>query len=506
MVSQAFRDMISTLLPSQSEQEEFFNAFQQPLKKSISINRHRNWNFEKDNKDFLLNESKFSEFPDTKYVDREDTTIPLWKTRQHLTWQFYIQEIAAALPANILKDLFNKIQISEKHIKILDVCAAPWWKTAQIADYLLTHSIPGIVRWNDVDAKRLSTRATNIQRCGLYNTVATKLDWSQIGNLYPEFFDAILVDAPCSWEGTGFKSDAAYKWWKEESINKIVWLQEHIITSAVKACKPWGLIIYSTCTLNPFENELQIKKLIDKYWDILEILPINIKNKSSGISNPNIDSNIELDKMLRARPHIHNTGWFFVCAMVKKQSTLKPLQEHITNKKISTLSITQKSKWNKTRVITTPYSYNQQTEKNVKKNLKESFWIDLDLNRYSIIEWKHKLNLTDACTRELVTSSVWFQECGVPILKPTWKTFSLEHEIAITLWHLATKNTIELTSDEIQRYCLWEDIDMNNKEIINQDKDNLTVCNWYYILIHKGLWVGVGKVIDNVIKNKFFKW
>ena len=134
------------------------------------------------------------------------------------------------------------------------------------------------------------------------------------------------------------------------------------------------------------------------------------------------------------------------------------------------------------------------------------FWIDLDLNHYSIIEWKHKLNLTDACTRELVTSSVWFQECGVPILKPTWKTFSLEHEIAITLWHLATKNTIELTSDEIQRYCLWEDIDMNNKEIINQDKNNLTVCNWYYILIHKGLWVGVGKVIDNVIKNKFFKW
>ena len=62
----------------------------------------------------------------------------------------------------------------------------------------------------------------NIQRCGLYNTLATKLDGSQIGNLYPEFFDAILVDAPCSGEGTGFKSDAAYKWRKQESINKIV--------------------------------------------------------------------------------------------------------------------------------------------------------------------------------------------------------------------------------------------------------------------------------------------
>lgn len=73
-----------------------------------------------------------------------------------------------------------------------------------------------------MDAKRLSTRANNIQRCGLYNTVATKIDGSQIGNIYPEFFDAILVDAPCSGEGTGFKSDAAYKRRKQESINKIV--------------------------------------------------------------------------------------------------------------------------------------------------------------------------------------------------------------------------------------------------------------------------------------------
>jgi Skp family chaperone for outer membrane proteins len=116
--------------------------------------------------------------------------------------------------------------------------------------------------------------------------------------------------------------------------------------------------------------------------------------------------------------------------MRKKSSTLKPLQEHITHKKQSSLT---SGKYTKSKTITTPYSYNKLLENTVKKNLKESFGIDLDLNRYAIIEGKHKLNLTDASVRELVTGSVRFQECGVPILKPTGKTFSLEHEIAITL-------------------------------------------------------------------------
>lgn len=139
-ISQQFKDMIADLLPSQSEQEAFFQAFQQSLKKSLSINRHRDANFENNNPDFILNESPFHEVKDTKYVDREDTTIALGKTRQHLTGQFYIQEVAASLPANILKselakqrciDIANQPansptdQLTNSPIRILDLCAAP---------------------------------------------------------------------------------------------------------------------------------------------------------------------------------------------------------------------------------------------------------------------------------------------------------------------------------------------------------------------------------------------
>lgn len=102
-ISTQFQDMISELLPTQSEQEAFFQAFQQPLKKSISIMRQRSEDFENKNPDFILTPTPFHEHHDTKYIDREDITIPLGKTWQHLTGQFYIQEVAASLPANILK-------------------------------------------------------------------------------------------------------------------------------------------------------------------------------------------------------------------------------------------------------------------------------------------------------------------------------------------------------------------------------------------------------------------
>ena len=104
MISQEFRDMIATILPNPSEQESFFASFQLPVKKSFSINRHHSKQFEKEYPEFILSDSPFGkEFPDTVYVDRVDTSLALGKSRQHLTGKFYIQEVAAALPANILK-------------------------------------------------------------------------------------------------------------------------------------------------------------------------------------------------------------------------------------------------------------------------------------------------------------------------------------------------------------------------------------------------------------------
>lgn len=503
MISQEFRDMIASLLPQESEQTLFFETFQQPLKKSLSINRHHNAQFEQEYTNFQLSATPFSkEFPDTVYVDRDDVSLALGKTRQHLTGKFYIQEVAAALPANILKgylkDLYTQKQAP---LLLLDTCAAPGGKTAQLADFLLAHDIPGIVRGNDVETKRLGTWATNIQRCGLYNTIATKLDASQIGNLYPEHFDAMLVDVPCSGEGTGFKSDAAFKWRKEESINKIVGLQEHIITSAVKACKVGGIIIYSTCTLNPFENELQIKKLLEKYGDALEVLPIDVANKSPGIIYNNQASGHE-DKMLRCRPHRHHTGGFFVCAMRKTKSTLKPVQIHITHNKQTAL---QHQRAHHKKATQPPFQYNKKLEQQLSALIAKTYGINLDLNRYALIQGKHKIYLADASVRTLLEANVWLYECGIPILKSTGATRSLEHEFSLVLGQYATQHTVVLTSEQLQRYCLGGSLELSEAQLPTTHSNDLKWCNNYSLLIHEGVGVGVGKIVGSTIKNKFFK-
>ncbi len=207
-----------------------------------------------------------------------------------------------------------------------------------------------------------------------------------------------------------------------------------------------------------------------------------IHNSKSNASN-----------FLRCRPHIHHTGWFFVCAMRKKYSTSLITQTKDT-----------KITHYKTQKVQTPYAYSKQHENTIRKILLEQFGISLDLDKYAVIEWKHKIFLADASVREFVEQWIRFQECGIPILKPTGKTYSLEHEIALILWYLASKNTINLTEDELQRYCLSEDIVIIWERLWNHT--TIPLCNWYSILIHNGIWVWVGKVINGVIKNKFFKW
>lgn len=97
------------------------------------------------------------------------------------------------------------------------------------------------------------------------NVVITNRDGTHIGNKAAETFDVVLLDAPCSGEGTGFKSDFGTKFWDLRKVEKIARVQQQLLISAVKACKVGGQIIYSTCTTNPIENEMNIAWIMEKY-------------------------------------------------------------------------------------------------------------------------------------------------------------------------------------------------------------------------------------------------
>lgn len=116
--------------------------------------------------------------------------------------------------------------------------------------------------------------------------------------------------------------------------------------------------------------------------------------------------------------------------MRKTKSTTKPNQEHITNKKLSTL---QEAKISHKKATQPPFSYNKKLEQQMIKLIADTYGIQVDLDHFALIQGKHKIYLADASVRDILNMGVWLYECGIPILKSTGATRSLEHEFALVL-------------------------------------------------------------------------
>jgi 16S rRNA (cytosine1407-C5)-methyltransferase len=140
------------------------------------------------------------------------------------------------------------------------MCAAPGGKTTQLCN----NNPESIVRANEPSHSRIKALGFNLQRMQCANAILTQIPGERFGTLFPETFDAILLDAPCSGEGTNFKSDFSFKYWKKENIKRTAGIQFQLLQSAFKATKPGGIIVYSTCTLNPIENEDNVERILQR--------------------------------------------------------------------------------------------------------------------------------------------------------------------------------------------------------------------------------------------------
>ena len=190
--------------------------------------------------------------------------------------------------------------------------------------------------------------------------------------------------------------------------------------------------------------------------------------------------------------------------MRKTKSTIKPVQEYITNNKQASL---QQAKKDHKTATQPPFSYNKKLEHDMVKKIKEHYGIELDTTQYALIQGKHKIYLADASVREVLTMGVWLYECGIPIIKSTGATRSLEHEFSLTLGDQANNFTVELTTTQLQSYCLGQEIELSDEQMATiPDTTSLKYFNHYIILMYSNKGIGVGKIMGNSIKNKFFKW
>lgn len=234
-----------------------------------------------------------------------DKSILNGKHPYHAAGLVYFQEPSAMAPVEAL-DL-------HPNDYVLDLCAAPGGKATQALDCLGEN---GLLVANEIDRKRASILAENIERFGCANTLVTNETPERLADRFPAFFDKIIVDAPCSGEGMFRKEPQALDQWTEEYTRVCAERDRAIIDCAVRMLRGGGQLVYSTCTFAPCENEGVIAYILDTYPD-MTLLPVPQLSMLSAGSADYIGSSHDLSAARRVFPHRHNGEGHFIALLQK---------------------------------------------------------------------------------------------------------------------------------------------------------------------------------------------
>ena len=234
----------------------------------------------------------------------------------HISGYVYSQEPSAMYVTEILDPT--------KDDKILDLCAAPGSKTTYIASKMASQ---GLLVSNEINSKRAKVLSSNIERMGITNTVVTNNSPKDFEKKFDNFFDKILVDAPCSGEGMFRKDPESTQYWSLDYVEQCANRQQHILDSTYKLLDNGGTLVYSTCTFSPEENEQNIDWFLKKYPD-MHLVEVK---KYAGMEDGRPEwgnNNPELKKALRMFPDQFNGEGHFMCKMVKdgEKSEIKERQ------------------------------------------------------------------------------------------------------------------------------------------------------------------------------------
>lgn len=228
------------------------------------------------------------------------------KLQENLLGYIHIQEELSMVPPLVLDPRPGET--------VLDLCASPGSKTTQISQMMENR---GLVIANEPSLARVSPLRSNCERLGAMNVAITRYD----GRNFPRgSFDRVLVDAPCSSEGRERRGSGGVLARSncKRSMDLQV-LQIGLLKNALRLTKPGGVVVYSTCTYAPEENELVVQAVLEETDEArLERICIPGLKECPGITKWNGRKlKDELQYAARYYPHINDTGGFFVAKIIK---------------------------------------------------------------------------------------------------------------------------------------------------------------------------------------------
>ncbi len=237
-------------------------------------------------------------FLETGYWVRK-SKVSVGATAEYLLGLYSIQEAAAQIPATLFADLKGRT--------VLDACAGPGGKTVQLADLM---GNTGVLVALDVKKRRLAALSNHLERCRVGNTIVYHLDARQASRLKLKF-DRILLDAPCSGNFAGDRD-----WFKRRTLADVkrnAKLQREILAEAAECLRADGEIVYSTCSLEPEENEVNMDWATKHLNLQIEEVDCHGQKGLTNVFGSHLDASVE--RCRRIWPA--ETQGFFVCKLKK---------------------------------------------------------------------------------------------------------------------------------------------------------------------------------------------
>jgi 16S rRNA C967 or C1407 C5-methylase (RsmB/RsmF family)/NOL1/NOP2/fmu family ribosome biogenesis protein len=397
---------------------------------------------------------------------------------------YHIQEEVSLLAACLLD--------AQPGERVLDLCAAPGGKSAQIALSLQGRlksglksgdqgSKEGTLVANDLNSFRLGVLRGLIERLGLSNLVLTCQDASR----YPRkagLFDRVLADVPCTCEGTLRKNFDALQSSSSEYIRDLQNRQKMILKKALELCRPGGRVVYSTCTFSPEENEVILQEVLEETeGQVFEILPVSIRGIqfSKGFrewKGKVFDPSIE--NALRIWPHQNDTGGFFIAVLSrKKETSQKFFKPAFLELESFPESLKENSNFSIDESSNPLFGYLEWRFGILKHHFKDYELVRVNNRLVNLVPHSLELPLLPQ-----------IETLGFPFLRtnrviPKWTT-----EAAIRFGSLAQKNFIHLNHKNLSHYFKREEFTPTKEELSEVDSPG------HILLRFEGKTIGLGRV------------
>jgi 16S rRNA C967 or C1407 C5-methylase (RsmB/RsmF family)/NOL1/NOP2/fmu family ribosome biogenesis protein len=347
---------------------------------------------------------------------------------------YYVQEASSMFLWEVLKQTFA----ADTNIKVLDLCAAPGGKTTLLASYFKN----ALIVSNEVIKTRANILYENVTKWGAENVVITNNDAADFKRL-PGYFDLIVVDAPCSGSGLFRKDEDAIEEWSEGNVQLCSQRQQRILADIYQSLKQDGILVYSTCSYSPEEDEDILDWLQDNFS--LNSIPLKLNDEDqpggqSDLPAGQAGSIIETRSAkhsayaYRFWPHKVKGEGFFISALQKNEE-----QNH---SKQNYLSLSQVS--NKEASLLLPYL--------IKKDW--VFFKQQDIIRVIDKQWNNDV--------ALLQKNLYLKKAGVQLGEIKEKGLVPHHELALSTIFNDDIVTIELTEEQALQYLRKRDVSVNS--------------------------------------------